>query len=109
MPVETPFETEGETHEQQIARGETGVRILLALLFFVIFRLVEAVLILVVVFGLGFALVTQREPTETVKRFASRVLAYAVEIVRYLTYNDDSVPFPFREFPAAPGGDGNSG
>jgi hypothetical protein len=30
------------------------------------------------------------------------VLAYLVEIVRYLTYNDDQAPFPFREFPGDP-------
>ena len=53
------------------------------------------------VFELGFALITRREPSDTVKRFATRVLDYAVEIVHYLTYNDESPPFPFSELPSA--------
>ena len=82
------------------------MRILLTLLFFLIVQVVEAVLSVIILFDLGFALVTRREPSDTVKRFATRVLDYAVEIVHYLTYNDDTPPFPFRELPsAANGGD----
>jgi len=58
----------------------------------------------VIFFGLGFALITGRKPSDSVKRFTTGVLDYVVAIVRYLTYNDDSLPFPFREFPSAPNG-----
>ena len=87
------------TAELEIERAETGLRILLSLLFFVIARLVEAVLVVVVLFGLLFTLVTRREPSAQVRRFANHALSYFVTIVRYLTYNADTAPFPFETFP----------
>lgn len=83
----------------EIDRGETGVRILLTLLFFVIARVVEGMLLVVVLIELGIALVTQREPSEAIRRFANHTLSYLVRIGRYITYNDERAPFPFEEFP----------
>lgn len=92
--LEDDFRAEGE-----IDRGDTGVRILLTLLFFVIARLVEGLLVMLVLFELGFTFVTQREPSHSVKRACNHVLSYLVRIGRYLTYNDSKAPFPFEEFP----------
>jgi hypothetical protein len=86
--------------QAEIDRGDTGVRILFTLLFFVIARVVEGMLVVLVLFELGVALVTQREPSFAIRRFANRTLSYLVRIGRYITYNDDSAPFPFDEFPA---------
>jgi hypothetical protein len=44
-------------------------------------------------------LVTTRPPSERVRRFANRVLSYLYHIVRYLTYNEPELPFPFSDFP----------
>lgn len=92
------FELDAE-EAPEIDRGSTGVRILLTLLFFVVARVVEAALVVLIVFELAFALFTERRPSETVRRFANQTLSYLVEIGRYLTYNADAAPFPFREFP----------
>jgi hypothetical protein len=92
----------GERIPGTVDRLDTGVRALLTLLFFVIARVVEAVLAVVIVFGVLYTLFTQREPAPGVKRFAERVLAYLVEIVRYLSYNETEAPFPFRDFPPEP-------
>lgn len=94
MSTETPPVT-----DEPIDRADTGVRILLSLLFFVIVRVVETVLLVVILFELIAALITRREPSAQVKRFASRALSYAVVVVRYLTYHSDQAPFPFEEFP----------
>ncbi len=98
MPTEKAIDE--STSGELIDRVETGIRALLTLLFFMIARVAEAVLGVVVLFGLLYTLVTQQEPNPAVRRFSQRVLDYLVEIVRYLTYNDDEAPFPFREFPA---------
>lgn len=86
--------------DETIERSETAVRILLTLLFFIIVRVVEALLAVLIVFELLFALVTRREPSAEVKSFANRALSYAVTVVRYLTYNEHDAPFPLRDFPA---------
>ncbi len=88
--------------EETFERGETAVRIGIALLFFLIARVVEALFAVLAIFCLLFALVTRRRPSALVRGFAMRTLAYAVEIGRYLSYVDDAPPFPFRELPEEP-------
>ncbi len=97
MPSESP-----EHELEPIDRIETGVRALKTVLFFVIVRVVELTLLVVVLFELLYVLVTGQDPAASVKRFAARVTDYLVEIVRYLTYIDDEAPFPFRDFPPEP-------
>jgi hypothetical protein len=94
MPTET-----SHGQEDGFQRAQTGVRILIVLLFFLIARLLEALFALLAIFCLGFALVTKRRPGDAVRRFATRLIAYLVEIARYLAYCDDDPPFPFRELP----------
>jgi hypothetical protein len=89
-----------DSEEGEIGRGETGIRILLFLLFAVIFRLGTVVLGAVVVFELLYALITRRLPNDRVRSFANRTLSYLYRISRYLTYNQREVPFPFSDFPA---------
>ena len=100
MPTDQPIEE--ATSGDLIDRAETGIRVLFTLLFFLIARVAEAVLGIVIVFGGLYTLITQHEPSPAVRRFSQRVLAYLVEIARYLAYNDDDAPFPFREFPPEP-------
>lgn len=91
---------EGQEPEGTIERSQTCVRILLSLLFVLILRVAEMALGVVILFSLLFTLVTRREVGPQVRRFANQVLSYIVTVTRYLTYNDDRVPFPFDEFPA---------
>ena len=86
--------------EQQIERKETGIRILLTVLFILILRAIDVVLSVIVLFQLVFALITKRRPGERVTRFANRITTYVVQLLRYLTYQEDQRPFPFSDFPA---------
>lgn len=91
----------GETAEEEIARRDTGVRILLTLLFAVIWGVLETVLAAVVVFGLIWALLTEQAPPPRVREFANRLVSYGYRMWRYITHNEARVPFPFSEFPEA--------
>jgi hypothetical protein len=88
-----------ETEELEIERGETGVRALLTLLFFIVARLVGYVLFIIILFELLYVAVTKNPPPERVRGFANRAVSYAYRIGRYLTYNEPDRPFPFNEFP----------
>ncbi len=88
--------------ETEFQRGETGVRILITLFFFLVARVLEMLFGLLALFCLGFALVTRRRPSARVQRFALRLIRYVVEIGRYLAYYDDEPPFPFRDLPPEP-------
>ncbi len=86
--------------EQPIERKETGIRILLTILFVLILRTVDVVLGVIVLFQLVFTLITKRRPGERVARFANRIITYVMQLLRYLTYQEDQRPFPFSDFPA---------
>ena len=100
-----------DNDDHEIKRGDTGIRILVTLLFCLVLHAVEAVLAVVILFGLGYALLTRSEPSERVRGFANRVISYAYRIGRYLTYNAASPPFPFSGFPddLEPTGSGEAG
>jgi Domain of unknown function (DUF4389) len=87
--------------ETPIARTETGLRILLSLLFLLIVQVIQTVLGVVILFEVGAALVTKRAPSARVRQFANRTLSYLYHVVRYLTYNEPELPFPFSDFPPA--------
>ncbi len=84
-----------------IPRRETGLRILLTLLFLLVAGVIETLLILVILFELGAALVTQRPPSPRVRELANRIVSYYYKLGRYMTYSDSRIPFPFADFPAA--------
>ena len=82
-----------------VERKDTAIRILLTVLFCLIVQVTEAVLGVVVLFELAYALVTGNAPGERVRGFANRALSYLYRILRYLTYNEAEPPFPFADFP----------
>jgi hypothetical protein len=92
-------ETNQPEANMEIEREQTGIRILYTVLFVLVIHVVEFVLGLVILFGLGFALATRSAPPDRVRAFADRVLRYTVQVVQYLTYNRDAPPFPFDDFP----------
>ena len=102
MNADDPAEDllESQMTDEPIDRRETGIRILLTLLFWLILRVAETVIGVVVFFSLVYTLITQQTVAPQVRRFANHVLSYIVVMTRYLTYNDDRVPFPFDDFPA---------
>ena len=89
-----------DTEELEIERGQTGIRALLTLLFFIVVRVVSYVLFVIILFELIYVAVTRNPPPERVRSFANRAVSYAYRIGRYLTYNEPDRPFPFNEFPA---------
>ena len=103
----TPDLDEDPTHDALpeeddfVPRRETGLRILLTILFLLIAGVIETVLVLVVIFELGAALITQSPPSPRVRELANRIVSYYYKLGRYMTYSDSRIPFPFADFPAA--------
>ena len=80
-------------------RAATARRILITILFAIVVRLIEAVLVLVILFELIASLITRRPPNPRITRFARRILRYGFDIGRYVTFNKDQAPFPFDDLP----------
>lgn len=87
--------------ESEVERIDTGFRILDSIFFAIVFSLVESLLAAIVVFQLGYSLVTERPPSERIRDFGNRLCTYAYQLFRYLTHNSSERPFPFSDFPEA--------
>ncbi len=86
--------------EVKYTRSQTGLRILASLFFgIVIWSILEALVFLMVIFQIIHALIAQR-PNSRLIGFANHTIAYFYRVMRYLTFNEEAVPFPFSGFPA---------
>jgi hypothetical protein len=83
----------------EIPRSETLHRVAYTVLFAIIASALRTALALIVVFELGFALITRLPPGPRVRVLANRITTYYYRVLRYLTYNESRAPFPFSDFP----------
>ncbi|MBW4050197.1 MAG: DUF4389 domain-containing protein [Proteobacteria bacterium] len=79
--------------------GEPGVRILYMLLFALVFWVVCWVLLLTALAQLLVRVLSGRPSPELV-RFGRALARYTAQVVEYLTFVTDRVPYPVGEFPA---------
>jgi hypothetical protein len=80
-------------------RGQTGIRILATLFFIiVVWSILETLIFLVVTFQIIYTLIAEK-PNLWIGGFANRTIAYFYRVLRYLTFNQDRMPFPFSQFP----------
>jgi hypothetical protein len=91
----------GPEEDDFVPRRETGLRILLTILFLLVAGVIETLLVFIVLFELGASLVTQRPPSPRVRELANRIVSYYYKLGRYMTYNESRIPFPFADFPEA--------
>lgn len=88
------------SNDTYIERKDTGIRIILSAIFLLIAEVSKIILGLLTLFALGWTLITRQPPNAQVRRFANRVVSYQYHVFRYLTYNEETRPFPFSDFPA---------
>ena len=78
------------------------MKILLRLLYSILFLLVFEILRLVVqvtVLGQYIFLLIMGTPSVRLKTFGTRVSDYTYRVLRYLTLNENEKPYPFNKFP----------
>lgn len=79
--------------------GDLGARVLYMLLFAIVFWIVGWVLAVAAITQLLLRLLSGRASPE-LARFGSALARYTGQIVEYLTFGSDRVPYPVGEFPA---------
>jgi hypothetical protein len=80
------------------SRQQILIRFLYTLLFTMVLEVVKMVVVLTTFFQYLYLFIN-KTPSEPVRKFANPAAAYGYRVMRYLTLNDNSRPFPFREFP----------
>ena len=74
------------------------IRWIFMLLFILISRIIDAIVVLISVFQLFYTLV-MRKPNNNVMSFGKDLSLYMAEIVQYLSYNTKTKPWPFSPWP----------
>jgi hypothetical protein len=76
------------------SRKNVAIRFIYALFFLVVFELVQIVLQVTVLFQYVYLLITKKR-SEPVIEFSNKLATYAYKIIRYITLNEKTRPFPF--------------
>jgi len=81
-------------------RKHIAIRLLFSILFLFVFGILETIIWLIVLFQYIMLFIT-RKPNLPVRNFSNQLITYAYRVMRYLTLNENTRPFPFNDFPAA--------
>ena len=82
--------------EEHIKSRTTWLRLLFMIIFVFLYGLSRIVVLAVVVLQFFWVLFTG-ETNEKLKAFGQSLATYTYPVIRYLTYNSDSRPFPFDD------------
>ena len=87
-----------EELKERLRDKVSWTRVLYMLLFAIIYNVAEIVLVVVVVSQLVFKFATG-VPNEQLLVFGGQLSRYFYDIFRFLTFNQEQMPFPFSEWP----------
>ena len=86
--------------KENIKNRSTWIRFLYMLLFVVFYSVAELVIWAVVLFQVAVNLFTGKS-NERLLLFGNQLSRYVYEILLYLTYNSEDLPFPFSGWPSS--------
>jgi hypothetical protein len=81
-----------------IPRGKIGIRLIFTLIFLVILSVMHFIIQMTTLIQYVILLIT-RSYSEPLRSFSNKAAAYVYKIIRYITLNDNTRPFPFTDFP----------
>lgn len=96
-----------KTWKDNIKSESFWLRSLFMVLFFVVYRIVDILVLLVAICQWLYVLLTG-DDNASLSRFAGGLAAYVAQIVNYLSYNSEQKPFPFSDWPEPESNSGSS-
>lgn len=84
--------------KKSLTAGETWIRGLYMLLFFIVYSIVEIIITAIAIFQFLFLLFT-REPSDRLQEFGDDMSVYIYQIWQFLTINSEERPWPFAPWP----------
>lgn len=83
-----------------LSRKNIAIRCLYTLFFLIVFEVIKIILQFAVFFQFVYLLIA-RKYSKPAREFSNRLSTYAYDVMRYVTLNDNSRPFPFDVFSEA--------
>jgi len=84
--------------EGGIPRGKIGIRLIFTLIFLVILSAMHFIIQMLTLVQYAILLIT-RSYSEPLRSFSNKAAAYVYRLIRYVTLNENTSPFPFTDFP----------
>lgn len=75
------------------------VRVLFVIFFIVVLHLIIGPLIVLLALAQGLFLIFTTKPNENLAGFGALLVTYVTQILNFVTFNSESRPFPFSDFP----------
>ena len=91
-----------EEVKRNLTHGEAWLRVFFIIVFAFVYWVVNWVLGAVVFVQVCWSLITACT-SERLRAFGASLGEYLRQIVRFITYNSDDMPFPFADWPDADG------
>ena len=79
-------------------RKNIAIRLLYTLFFLIVFEILKIIIQVCVIFQYVYLLVSKTY-NMPVRNFSNKVSVYAYRVLRYVTLNENQIPFPFHDFP----------
>ncbi|MDY6836554.1 MAG: DUF4389 domain-containing protein [Thermodesulfobacteriota bacterium] len=81
-----------------LTRKEIAIRFLYTVLFLIIFEIVKLIIQIAVLFQYVYLFITVGH-SDPVRRFSNKAAVFEYRLLRYITLNENTRPFPFAHFP----------
>jgi hypothetical protein len=80
------------------SRKKIGIRLLYTVFFLIVFEILKIIVQVTVLFQYVYLFITKTY-SNPIRRFTNKVSFYAYRVMRYVTLNENTLPFPFTDFP----------
>jgi len=90
---------ESAPSKESVSRMKILMRLLYSVLFLLVFEILRLI-VQVTVLGQYVYTLVLGTPSTPLKKFGARVSDYTYRVLRYLTLNENSRPYPFNKFPS---------
>ena len=81
-----------------VSRKKICIRFLYTLFFLIVFEILKIIIQVTVLFQYVYLFITKTY-NNPVRKFSNKVAFYAYRVMRYVTLNENILPFPFADFP----------
>ena len=89
-----------DSADEGLPRSDTALRAVYCLMFLFIAQVVGGMLTALAAFSVIYTWVARQEPHQRVRQLGASLSAYLHQVIRYVTYNAEQVPFPFSDLPS---------
>lgn len=87
-----------DTETKELTRTYIAVRFLYTIAYLIIFEILKTVVQISVLFQYIYLFIA-RDYSNPLRSFSNKVSVYAYRLLRYITLNENTRPFPLGDFP----------